>query len=90
MARMDKGFNLTLEEGRSKYKVSGQAFNEVQRRGLAPCGRPIVHDRWHDKDGFPLLPRKIGNVSDTDIGELYNVFLELFSYANGQLDVTRN
>mgnify|MGYP006863437681 CR=1 FL=1 len=90
MARMDRGFNLTMEEGRTLYKVSGQALTEVKRRGLAPCGRPMIHDKWHDEDGFPILPRNIGNVSDNDIGELYNVFLEWYNYANGQFAVTRN
>jgi hypothetical protein len=82
---------MDTPEGETAYKVAQSAYDEMVQRGIYLPERPefkpsmFVHD-----DGSPKLPQNIQELTDMEIGELYNIVEAYYSYVTGQFAAVTN
>ena len=82
---------VTIPEGEKAYDVAGKALGEMIRRGIFLPERPDFHPgKFVRSDGSPRMPTNIQDLSGEEIGELYNIVEQYYSYVTGQLAEVTN
>lgn len=76
---------MTAPEGEEAYQVANSAQDELTMMGIYLAEKPefdkcrFVHD-----DGSPKMPQNMQDLTDMEIGELYNIVETFFSYVVGR------
>lgn len=79
------------QEDEAQYDVHEEALEELSRRGVKLPSRPRFEGSlFADQDGWYVIPPNLNELTNEEIGELYNIVQACSTYISGQLARVRN
>lgn len=89
--RLVGSLQMDDSEGEAAYKVAQSAYDELVSRGIYLPEKPEFQPgQFVHEDGSPRMPLNIQELSDMEIGELYNIVENFYAYVVGQFAVVSN